>query len=83
MDSTCIKQTVCIVLNIFQHGKYLVAYVLNENRSKVSEDMERTRKCYGRNDGLTDKGHYYYLLTLRGLRMRSSIMIKKMNLLFV
>ena len=29
MDSTCIKQTVCKILNIFQHGKYLVAYVLN------------------------------------------------------
>ena len=25
------KQTVCKVLNIFQHGKYLVAYVLNMN----------------------------------------------------
>ena len=24
------KQIVCIVLNIFQHGKYLVAYVLKE-----------------------------------------------------
>ena len=29
MDSPCIKQTVCKVLKIFQHGKYLVAYVLN------------------------------------------------------
>ena len=29
MDSLCIKQTVCKVLNIFQYGKYLVAYVLN------------------------------------------------------
>ena len=29
MDSSCIKQTVCKVLNIFQYGKYLVAYVLN------------------------------------------------------
>ena len=28
MDSPSIKQTVCKVLNIFQHGKYLVAYVL-------------------------------------------------------
>ena len=28
MDSSCIKQTVCKVLKIFQHGKYLVAYVL-------------------------------------------------------
>ena len=28
MDSPCIKQTVCKVLNIFQCGKYLVAYVL-------------------------------------------------------
>ena len=28
MDSPCIKQTVCKVLKIFQHGKYLVAYVL-------------------------------------------------------
>ena len=29
MDSPCIKQTVCKVLKIFQHGKYLEAYVLN------------------------------------------------------
>ena len=29
MDSLCIKQTVCKVLNRFQHGEYLVAYVLN------------------------------------------------------
>ena len=28
MDNSCIKQTVCKVLNIFQHGNYLVAYVL-------------------------------------------------------
>ena len=27
----CIKQTVCKVLKIFQHGKYLVAYVLKTN----------------------------------------------------
>ena len=30
MDSPCIKQTVCKVLNIFQCGKYLVAYVLKK-----------------------------------------------------
>ena len=30
MDSPYIKQTVCKVLNIFQHGKYLVAYVLKD-----------------------------------------------------
>ena len=29
MDSPYIKRAVCKVLNIFQHGKYLVAYVLN------------------------------------------------------
>ena len=29
MDSPCIIQTVCKVLNIFQHGKYLVAHALN------------------------------------------------------
>ena len=28
MDSPCIKQTVCKVLKIFQHGNYLVAHVL-------------------------------------------------------
>ena len=28
MDSLCIKQIVCKLLNIFHHGKYLVAYVL-------------------------------------------------------
>ena len=26
-----------------------------ENHSKGSGDMERTRKCYGRNDGQTDR----------------------------
>ena len=26
----------------------------NENRSKGSEDMEQTRKCYRLNDGLKD-----------------------------
>ena len=30
MDSPCIKQTVCKVFKIFQCGKYLVAYVLND-----------------------------------------------------
>ena len=34
MDSPCIKQTVCKVLNIFQHGKYLVAYVLKRIQQK-------------------------------------------------
>ena len=34
MDSTCIEQTVCKVLNIFQHGKYLVAYVLKAHITK-------------------------------------------------
>ena len=33
MDSPCIKQTVCKVLKIFQHGKYLVAYVLNYEKA--------------------------------------------------
>ena len=27
----------------------------NENRSKGSGDVERTRKCYGRNGGLSHK----------------------------
>ena len=35
MDSQCIKETVCNVLKIFQHGKYLVAYVLK--RSSILE----------------------------------------------
>ena len=38
----------------------------SENRQKGSRNMERTRKCYGRNDGLTDgltdEGHSYNLL---------------------
>ena len=49
MDSPCIKQTVCKVLKILQHGKYLVAYVLKnllfsslpakikKNQSKMKE----------------------------------------------
>ena len=32
MDSPCIKQTVCKVLKIFQYGKYLVAYVLKDDK---------------------------------------------------
>ena len=32
------KQTVCKVLNIFQHGKYLVAYVLNMNFALKGRD---------------------------------------------
>ena len=35
MDSPCIKQTVCKVLNIFQYGKYLVAYVLNISKYRA------------------------------------------------
>ena len=36
MDIPCIKQTVCKVLNIFQHGKYIVAYVL-----KLAPDLKK------------------------------------------
>ena len=36
MDSPCIKQTVCKVLNIFQHGKYLVEYVLKADTTPHS-----------------------------------------------
>ena len=36
MDSPCIKQTVCKVLKIFQHGKYLVAYVLKTQNGIVT-----------------------------------------------
>ena len=35
MYSPCIKQTVCKVLKIFQHGKYLVAYVLKIGKNKL------------------------------------------------
>ena len=31
----------------------------HEYQSKSSGDMERTRKCYGQTDGLTDEGHSY------------------------
>ena len=41
MDSPCIKQTVCKVLNIFQHGEYLVAYVLNISIEANSVDEIR------------------------------------------
>ena len=37
MDSPCIKQTVCKVLKIFQYGKYLVAYVLNMQKSHQND----------------------------------------------
>ena len=42
MDSTCIKQTLCKVLKIFQYGKYLVAYVLKSRNEKC-----RVLKMYG------------------------------------
>ena len=41
MDSPCIKQTVCKVLNIFQHGRYLVAYVLNNQMRPNHESLVR------------------------------------------
>ena len=34
MDSQCVRQTVCKVLNKFQHGKYLVAYVLKGGKAQ-------------------------------------------------
>ena len=37
----------------------------NENRSKGSGDMERTRKCYGR----TDEGHSYNPHPLHGRQL--------------
>ena len=37
MDSPCIKQTVCKVLKIFQHEKYLVAFVLKEALFNVAD----------------------------------------------
>ena len=40
--------------------------MFNENHSKGSGDMERTQKCYGQIDELTDKGHSYNPLPLRG-----------------
>ena len=47
----------------------------NETRLKGSADMERTRKCYGRNDGLTDgrigEGHSIYPHPLRGGGLKS------------
>ena len=47
----------------------------NETRLKGSADMERTRKCYGRNDGLIDgrigEGHSIYPHPLRGGGLKS------------
>ena len=46
MDSPCIKQTVCKVLNRFQHGKYLVAYVLKHflSRGDFKSSNEKVHK---------------------------------------
>ena len=44
MDSPCIKQTVCKVLKIFQHGKFLVAYVL---KISILEIYEKRRMNTG------------------------------------
>ena len=55
MDSPCIKQTVCKVLKIFQHGKYLVAYVLNAKNcsrylnTNVYAKVVTFYPCYGNN----------------------------------
>ena len=37
----------------------------NENSMKGSGDMERTQKCYGRNNGRTDEGHSYIITLIR------------------
>ena len=54
MDSPCIKQTECKVLKIFQHGKYLVAYVLNAKNCRdlntnVYAKVVTFYPCYGNN----------------------------------
>ena len=41
MDSPYIKQTVYKVLKIFQHGKYLVAYVLNDNNIYHEDNISK------------------------------------------
>ena len=48
MDSPYIKQTVCKVLNIFQHGKYLVAYVLKTiwYVGNYDKNLESSCTCY-------------------------------------
>ena len=54
----------------------------NENRSKGSGEMERTRTCYGRTDGLTDEGHSYNHLPFRdgGLtKYKNDNGLKKLN----
>ena len=65
MDSPRRKQTVCKVLNRFQHGKYLVAYVLKDTYFVI----------YGIISEFTDKGNFtslpgqfQYLTLLRGLQ---------------
>ena len=40
MDRPYIKPTVCKVLKIFQHGKYLVAYVLNSTKQIANSNEE-------------------------------------------
>ena len=40
MDSPYIQQTVCKVLNRFQHGKYLVAYVLKSLLRQGLSELE-------------------------------------------
>ena len=44
MDSPCIKQTVCKVLKIFQCGKYLVAYVLNDFKKEFVNRIREKKK---------------------------------------
>ena len=47
MDSLCNKQTVCKVLNIFQYGKYLVAYVLKHELKRYKNiPMQGSRQVF-------------------------------------
>ena len=69
MDSPCIKQTVCKVLNIFQYGKYLLAYVLkNENFATL---LLLLKTC-----------STFYLRHLRTFSQVLATFIKHFNLVF-
>ena len=48
-----------------------ISVKFHENRSKGSGDIERTGKCYGWTDRLTDEGHFYNPLPLRGGGLKS------------
>ena len=70
MDSPCIKQTVCEVLKIFQHGKYLVANVL-----KLQKSQDLLKDCF------KNVNIYRYINNLLDYKLKPSMLVATMLIL--